>query len=296
MTDEQRSQVIAEIRASGIGKEVSKELLEMFQVKRNEEKQIPTRDGETHVFIYYPEESVDNKALPLFVNIHGGGFVKGHRQQDVVFCKNICSRAGCVVIDIDYVTAPEQKYPYALHQCYDVVKWAMENHQELGIDPQCLVLAGHSAGGNLVAGITLMNNQNKDFDIALQILDYAPLDMYTPPQLKKNAYKIPRLTPDRMQLYNELYIDDNQKLEPTASPVFAPVEMLIGLPEALVITAGVDPLCEEGEKYASRLVEAGVTVTAKRFRESSHGFVVQRRGEFEEAEKLVFSILRKVSV
>lgn len=293
MTDEQRTKIVAEIRAAGIGNEVSPELLQMFQVKSMVERQITTRDGETHVFIYYPERSGD-EALPLFVNIHGGGFVKGHRQQDIVFCKNICSRGNCVVIDIDYVTAPEQKYPYALHQSYDVVKWAAENHQELGIDPQRLVLAGHSAGGNLVAGIAIMNNMNKDFDIALQIIDYAALDLYAPPQLKRGAYKIPRLTPEKMSLYNELYIDDNLRLNPTASPVYAPIEMLTGLPEALIITAGEDPLGDEGEKYASRLIEAGVTVTAKRFLESSHGFVVQRRAEFEEAEKLIFSLLSKV--
>lgn len=293
MTDEQRNKVIAEIREGGIGKVVSKELLEMFQVKSLAERQIPTRDGETHIFIYHPEHS-EGKTPPLFVNIHGGGFVKGHRQQDIVFCKNICSRAGCVVIDIDYTTAPEQKYPYALHQCYDVVKWAAENHQELGIDPHRLVLAGHSAGGNLVAGIALLNNQNKDFTIALQIIDYAALDLYTPPQFKKNAYKVLRLPPEKMQLYNELYIDDNLRLQPTASPVFAPAEMLTGLPQALIITAGIDPLCEEGEKYACHLIEAGVTVTARRFRESSHGFVVQRKGEFEEAEKLIFNLLKTV--
>jgi acetyl esterase len=124
-----------EIRQNGVGRTVSEELLAMFEVGFSEERMIPTRDGDTHVFVYCPNVPPDKKVvLPLYVNIHGGGFVKGHRQQDIVFCKNICSQVGCVVVDVDYATAPEQKYPYALHQCYDVVKWAYRHPEALGID------------------------------------------------------------------------------------------------------------------------------------------------------------------
>ncbi|MGL5436890.1 MAG: alpha/beta hydrolase [Lachnospiraceae bacterium] len=293
MTTKEREKVVSKLREVEVSKMVSDELLQRFKVRETLGKNVPTRDGETHVFIHYPNVESD-EPLPLFVNIHGGGFVKEHRPRDIVFCKNICSNIECVVIDIDYVPAPEQKYPYALHQCYDVVKWAVENHEELNIDPSRLVLTGHSAGGNMVAGIALMNRDNKDFDISLQILDYPPLDLYTPPQLKRNAYKNAAMSPEKASIYNNLYVDAESTLLPTVSPLYAPDEMLLGLPEALIITCGDDALGEETEKYTYRLIQAGVTVTARRFLHSSHGFVMSRKDEYDEAEKLIFDALRRV--
>lgn len=250
---------------------------------------IPTRDGETHVFVYKPHS--EKEILPLYINIHGGGFVKGHRQQDIVFCKNICSRAECVVVDIDYTTAPEQKYPYALHQCYDVVKWAYQNPEKLTIDRKKIAVGGHSAGGNFTAALAIMANQTKEFEIKLQILDYPPVDLYSPPELKRNAYTNKRVLPERGRLYNDLYIDEGQRLEPTASSLFAPEEMLFGLPPALVITCGDDSLGEEAERYAARLIQAGVPITACRFLNSHHGFTVRRLDEFEQAEQMILNAL-----
>lgn len=289
MTQDDRSSLIQELRNNGVGRQVPPELLEMFPVVSCEERMIPTRGGETHIFLYYPQE--ERKNLPLYINIHGGGFIKGHRQQDIVFSKNICHNAGCAVIDIDYVPAPEQKYPYALHQCYDTIKWAWDHAGELGIDQWKIAVGGHSAGGNFAASVALMAKERQEFFLQLQILDYPCLDLHTPPELKRNAYTYKRLPPDRMRLYNDLYIDENERLAPFASPLFAPEEMLRGLPPALVITCGDDALGEEGEKYAFKLLEAGIAVTARRFLNSHHGFVVRRLDEYEAAEKLIFAAL-----
>jgi acetyl esterase len=261
----------------------------MFTVKSCEEKMISTRDGETHIFLYRPLK--EQPLLPIFVNIHGGGFVKGHREQDIVFSKNICSHMNCIVIDIDYATAPEKKYPYALHQCYDIVKWAWQNSDDLGIDRSKIVIGGHSAGGNLTVAIAIMAKQTKEFQIRMQIIDYPSLDLYTPPEQKRNAHKNPSLNPEKVKLYNDLYIENDQRLEPTASPYFAPDDMLEGLPEALILTAGEDLLGEEAEKYAFRLLTAGVPVTARRFLKSNHGFIVRRKDEFKEAEQMIFDAL-----
>lgn len=316
MISQEQDRLIQFLRDTGAGNTVSEELMNRYQVRKTEDRMVPTRDGETHVYIHYPDS--DQALHPLFINIHGGGFVKSHRQQDTVFSKNICSRADCVVIDIDYTPAPEQRYPYALHQCYDVVRWANDNRELLQIDTDDTVLCGHSAGGNLVAGITLMNHERRDFPVSLQILDYPCLDLYTPPQLKRNAYKNPQKIPLEFaklcqsvfvdnayridptvhsraeQLYTSVYVDEDCRLDPTVSPLFAPDEMLAGLPEALIITCGDDSLGEEAEKYAYRLLEAGVPVTARRFLDSSHGFVVRRKEQFEEAEKMIFDALRRV--
>lgn len=284
--------MIKKIRSEGIGNKVSPELLEKFNIKSCEEKIIPTRNGKTHIFIYKPQ--IEKSKMPLYINIHGGGYVKGHREQDIVFCKNICSRANCVVIDIDYETAPEQKYPYAINQCYDVAKWAWVNYEKLGIYREKIAMGGHSAGGNATAAVAIMLNKTGEFKLCLQILDYPALDLYTPPQLKKNAYINEKLSPKQLALYNELYIEPSNRLDPEASPVFAPNEILEGLPEALIITCQKDSLCKEAELYAAKLIAAGVRVTAQRFLNSEHGFVVRRREEFEEAEKIILNTLDRV--
>ncbi|HYE69635.1 MAG TPA: alpha/beta hydrolase fold domain-containing protein, partial [Anaerovoracaceae bacterium] len=193
MFSQEQERIIQFLRDSGAGNTVSEELMNRYHVRNTDDRMVPTRDGETHVSIHYPDSV--QMLFPLFINIHGGGFIKSHRQQDTVFSKNICSRANCVVIDIDYTPAPDQRYPYALHQCYDVVRWANDNRELLQIDPAYTVLCGHSAGGNLAAAITLLNHERHDFHISLQILDYPCLDLYTHPQLKRNAYKNPQKIP-----------------------------------------------------------------------------------------------------
>lgn len=292
MTQEERDRMVAEIRATGVGTKVSPEMLTMFPVKKMEERQLPTRCGTTHCYIYWPETEQEGP-LPLFINIHGGGFVKGHREQDVVFSTNICRNAECVVVDIDYVTAPEQKYPYALHQCYDVVKYCYENPEALGIDKERIVVGGHSAGGNLTAALCILNVQEPAFKVRLAFLDYAPTDNYTPPELKRNAYAVPRLQPSRCRFYNQLYLDAEQALEPTASPLYAPDSMLEQLPPVLAFTCGKDPLCDEGEAFVERLLHAGVEVHAKRFPNSSHGFLVRRQEEYKEGEAILFAALER---
>lgn len=291
MLTQEQEQFLKRLRETGAGNTMSEELMNMYIVGKTDDLSVPTRDGETHIYIHYPPS--DRSAYPLFVNIHGGGFFRGHRQQDTVFAKNICSRAQCVVIDIDYTPAPDKRYPYALHQCYDVIRWAYDNSESLGINLAYTALCGHSAGGNIVAAITLLNQERHDFPIGLQILDYPLLDVHTPPHKKRNAEKDPGMVRS-FQVLSSVFIDDDQRLEPTASPLFAPEAMLPGLPGALIITCGDDPLGEEGEKYACRLLEAGVPVTARRFLHSGHGFTVRRRDQFEDAETMILHTLGKL--
>lgn len=283
------------IRSSAVGQKVSQEQLELFHAEREEEADIPTRGGSTHVYIYYPK--AQEQLYPVFINLHGGGFVKGHRQQDVVFCRNICQNAGCMVFDIDYHTAPEKKYPYALHESYDVVKYLWDHADEWRLDKRKFVMAGHSAGGNLTLGCAIMMGRFREFGLAGIICDYPPVDLVKDPGKKRFANE-PGIRPpvEDMRKYSDWYIDQDRRKESTASPVCATAEELAALPSVLMITAGHDMLGEEAEQLVCRMVEAGVTVTARRVLDAVHGFTVRRTQGFEIAEKLIFAFLKQIYI
>jgi len=255
-----------------------------------EERAVPTREGDTKVYVISPKGI--GADAPLYINIHGGGFVRPHERRDIVFCAMAAVRTGCRAVDIDYKLAPEYPFPTAFNECYDVVKWAFANAASLGVDAGRIALGGHSAGGNLTAAIALMANRSKDFRLALQFIDYALVDAATDPADKIGLTDL--IPVERMRAFNDLYVEDPAELSnPFISPLLADPAMFVGLPPALIITAGLDCFRIEAEKYASMLVAAGVEVTAKRFLESNHGFVVHCRGEFSAAHDLICSSLKQ---
>ncbi|MBP2638397.1 MAG: carboxylesterase [Firmicutes bacterium] len=267
--------------------ETYKEYLELAVC---EEKYVPTREGDTHIYLITPKKT--KTCYPLYINMHGGGFVRGYSERETVFASKVASTVGCRVIDIDYKLAPEHPYPAGLHECYDIVKWAISHAKELAIDPENVVIGGHSAGGNFTAAICLWANQTKDFTVKMQILDYAYLDAYTDPGAKITETRF--FPVDRARAFNQLYLANNEdKTHPLISPIFASVEMLTGLPPALFITAGLDFLCEEEEKYAAMLVNAGVEVKIKRFLHSHHGFTENCQEEYMESQKLILDTLKQ---
>ena len=125
---------------------------ELFPGRRIEMYYIQTSAGRTRLLIYRPE--ADGKCLrPVFVNIHGGGFVQGRAEDDGVYCQRIADAVDCCVVSIDYHLSPEHKFPVALEECYDAVKWIHDRAAELGFDASRIAVGGHSAGGNLTAVI-----------------------------------------------------------------------------------------------------------------------------------------------
>lgn len=257
------------------------------------ERLIPTRAGDSRVLVVRPQteraEAI-HAPLPLFVNIHGGGFVRGYDRRDTMFCALIAERVGCLVIDIDYRLAPEFPFPTALHECYDVVVWALAHAATLNIDPKRLAIGGHSAGGNLTAAVCLMANRSKDFAPLLQILDYPFLDGVTDPADKLEPNSI--FPVDRLRAFNALYARTPEDLaSPYLSPVRATPDMLAGLPPALILTAGQDCLRFEAERYAVLLEGAGVAVTRRAFNDSDHGFVVHCKAEYRAAQDAMAAAL-----
>lgn len=290
---EHRSEIKLEnVRANAVGKTLSQEEMNRFSAGREEEKMIPTRHGETHVFVYYPQEQKEN--YPVMVNLHGGGFVKGHRDQDVVYCRNMCQNSGYVIIDVDYHTAPEYRYPYAVEECYDVIKYVAEHPEEFMADINVLVVGGHSAGGNLTCGVEFLALESKAFKPTQLILDYPPMDFTAPVNERRFAYApFIRIPVEQEEQYLEWYIDKNRRKELTASPVYATKEEIENFPPVLMILAEEDALSYDAEKFAFKLIDAGVTVYAKKVKGSGHGFTVRRTRGFEIAEEMIFEVLEK---
>lgn len=237
----------------------------------DEERHIPTAHGPVRVLFHWPEERRAN--MPLFVNIHGGGFLFGLPDHDAPFCRRIAQNLGCLVVNIHYHRAPEHPFPTAYQQCFEIVCWLAEHLGKEGIDTTRIAVGGHSAGGNLVAGVMAQAKAKGGPRFCLQILDYPFMDGHTDPAAKKARIDKPLITPGLASLFNGCYLrNPADALLPQVSPLFAPVETLRGQPPALVITAEYDLLRDEGDGYAEKLRQAGVPVRHEVFAGVDHAF------------------------
>lgn len=230
------------------------------------ERYIPTCAGNTRILAY--RSCLSDKPIPVFVNMHGGGFIMGSADDDDTWCRQIANSVPCLVVNIEYHLAPEHKFPTALEECYDVLQWLHLNAQELDIDPERIAVGGQSAGGNLAAGLCLLA-RDRGLSIAYQVLNYPPLDLTIDPHSKTTHDTI--LTARMQILFNACYFrTESDALNPLISPLLA--SDLSNLPGALIITAEYDPLRPEAEAYAARLTAASVHVSLESFPGCMHAF------------------------
>lgn len=192
---------------------------------------------------------------------------------------------------MDYSLAPEHPFPKAVHEAYDVVKYAYDHGEELGIDREKIILMGHSAGGNLAVTVCMRAGETRDFRPAGLLAEYFPADLCTDPEKKKRAEG--DMPAEVAKAYNAFYCDGENAGNPYASPLFATKEQLRSFPDTLIISAGMDSLCYEDEEFAAKLIQAGVTVTARRFMNSRHGFTVNRTDEWEDALSLTEDFIQR---
>lgn len=286
-------QLVKEIIESGAGKSLPKEKLNEYHVGKEQDLEIETAAGKTLVHFYRPEGS-EGKTIPLLINFHGGGFVKGRRDQDIVFSRKFCQLGNIAVLDVDYVPAPLMRYPGQVYACYDVMQYCFDplHAAELGIDPDRIALAGHSAGGNLAASIVTRAIAEGTKVPALQILDYPGLDLSKSAKDKRNGDSNPRIPLWKSDFYDRMYSDPDQRGEVYASPALAGDDILAQMPPTVLLFCENDTFCDEDQEYAERLLKAGVPVFAKCFLHSSHGFTVQCRDEYQTAEKMIFNALK----
>ncbi|MFC5711755.1 alpha/beta hydrolase [Thalassorhabdus alkalitolerans] len=237
-------------------------------VGKVENKLIPGPEGQIPIRIYTP---VGEGPFPTLVYFHGGGWVAGDLDGVDVSCRLLTNRAHCIVISVDYRLAPEHKYPAAVEDAYAAVKWTAEQGPTIQADPEWIAVGGDSAGGNLAAVVSLMARDKQEVSLKFQML-ISPVThhAYTTKSYEENGDGY-LLTKDTMKWCWDHYLNSPEEgREPYASPLLA--EDLTGLPPALVVTAGYDPLRDEGRAYAERLKHAGVYVEEAHYDELMHGF------------------------
>lgn len=234
---------------------------------------VPVEGGEITVRLYAPAGIGPH---PTLVFYHGGGWVIGDLYTHDGLCRSIVNAAGCAVASVDYRLAPEFKFPVAVEDSYAALKWVAANGPRLGLDSARLAVGGDSAGGNLAAVMALLARDRRGPRILLQVLVY-PVTNYDfgTPSYAENATGYVLTTEDMRWFWRHYLSREEQGREVIASPLRA--KSLADLPPALVMTAGCDPLRDEGDAYAARLRDAGVPVTLTPYPGMFHGFMRMTR-------------------
>jgi acetyl esterase len=237
--------------------------------------------GPIPVRLYRPLPD-DAAPLPVVVYFHGGGWVLGSIATHDAYCRSLANASGWAVASVDYRLAPEHPFPTPLEDAFAATRWIARQAQQLQLDPQRLAVAGDSAGGNLAAAVTLASRARRGPAIDRQALLYPITDCrFDGPSYQSNAegYHLTRAT---MIWFWRHYLEDADEADnPYAAPLRA--DSLAGLPPALVMTAEFDPLLDEGEAYARRLIESGVPTRLSRYDGMIHGFV-RRLKEWQQAD------------
>jgi acetyl esterase len=232
--------------------------------------------GQIPLRLYRPAGVPASTPLPVYVYFHGGGWVIGDLETHDVICRQLTAESGASVISVDYRRAPEHKFPAAADDAWAAVRWIVAHAAELGVDAERLAVGGDSAGGNLAAVVALMARDAGGPRIALQVLVYPVTDLGAEAKSYEDFAEGYMLTRESMRWFRAHYLNGKEDAADwRASPLRA--NSLAGLPPALIITAGFDPLRDEGEAYAARLRAAGVTVDYVCFGGMIHGFAAMGR-------------------
>lgn len=238
-------------------------------IHKTQDLKIKSFDGyELPIRIYYPDE---NKGHGIVLHFHGGGWVIGSIETEDNISRMLANYCNCIVISVDYRLAPEYKFPTAVYDCFSSLVWVKENAESIGGERDKIALFGISAGGNLVAATSLLAKKN-DVKVKAQVLvtPLIGLDV-TSKSIHdyKEGYGLDMSLPIDFMIRN--YIKDSSDiLDPLFSPLMA--EDLSGLPESIIITAEYDPLRDQAEAFAYRLMEAGVPTLSLRVNGVIHSF------------------------
>jgi acetyl esterase len=233
---------------------------------------IPGPAGDIPARVYTPKTLRQDSGLaPALVFFHGGGWVIGNLDTHDVVCGAIADEGQLIVISVDYRLAPEHKFPAAVDDAIAATAWVASHARKLGIDAEQISVGGDSAGGNLAAVVTIHARDHGGPMLAGQVLIYPATDFAMSHPSHSEPETSVLLTHSVIRWFRDHYLSGaHDEHDWRASP--ARVETLAGLPPAFVITAGADPLRDEGDEYARRLEDAGVPVTHRTYPGQFHGF------------------------
>ncbi|VIO79058.1 Carboxylesterase NlhH [Bradyrhizobium ivorense] len=231
---------------------------------------IPAPHGAIPARIYTPKTLRKSNGLaPCLVFLHGGGWVIGDLDTHEVACQKLAHEGELIVISVDYRLAPEHRFPAAVDDAVTATQWVAANAKQLGVDAARIVVGGDSAGGNLAAVVAL-TARDGGLKLAGQLLVYPATEFARTHASHREPETSVLLTHSVIPWFAAQYLGDADGSDWRASPARA--KSFAGLPPAYVLTAGADPLRDEGDEYAKLLKDAGVAVTYRHFPGQFHGF------------------------
>ncbi len=215
--------------------------------------------------------------LPVLVYFHGGGWVIGDLETHDVLCRQIANASACAVVAVDYRMGPEHRFPCAVDDCCAATRWVHDHAAALGLDASRLAVGGDSAGGNLAAVVSILARDAGNLPISFQLLIYPATDMRRLSNSHQTNGQGYVLTTETMDYFQGHYTGGNEAhyVDWRASPSLT--DSHANLPPALVLTAGFDPLRDEGIAYAQKLSDAGGRTTHISFERQIHGFITMSR-------------------
>jgi acetyl esterase len=241
------------------------------------EASVPVQGGAIPVRIYRPADQFESSApLPVVVYYHGGGFVLGSLRSHDGECRAMALGAGALVVAVDYRLAPEHTFPTAVDDGVAAYLWAVQNAHLYGGDPKKMAVAGDSAGGN-IAAVVARDLRHHEHKPVFQLLIYPAVDFTRSLPSHRHFAAGLFLTKSSIDWFMQNYVPDQAHLtHPRASPLLAGDHA--GVAPALVVTAGFDPLRDEGDAYAAALRAAGVPTQHRCYEGQVHGFFSMSAG------------------
>lgn len=222
--------------------------------------------------LHYP--SINRVNGPVYIDIHGGGFLWAYPEEDDTLCANVNQTLDIEVYSLEYPKSPLNMFPEAIESLYKTISFLCEQADKYNFDPSQVVLGGHSAGGNLTAALLLKNKVEKRFNVKCQVLDYPCVDSrkesYSPDMFKEGDI----LSIDLMDFFRQAYAMPEQEANPLCNPILATQEELRGMPPAVVMTCGNDVLKYQGREFAAKLRDADVPVMHFEYPMVTHAFDV----------------------
>src|SRR5512133_1868910 len=229
--------------------------------------------GRTNIRVYRP--AATRGVLPAVIYTHGGGWVLGDRETHDRLVRELTVGADAVVVFVDYDRSPEARYPVAVEESYEVLKYVAQHPEEFGADGSRIAIAGDSVGGNMTAAVALLAAERKGPAIRAQLLFYPVTDASMSTASYSQFADGPWLTKKGMAWFWDQYLPDvTKRADIHVSLINASSEQLKGLPQTLIMVDENDVLRDEGEAFARKLAAAGVTVESVRYNGTIHDFML----------------------